>query len=71
MAEGMSSGEPSFCHTILDIMHVDAPSSMNCDVLNFYWYLKSDQGGKTRFSAVKIKGVELSINRFDYAQGGK
>jgi hypothetical protein len=28
MAEGMSSGEPSFCHTDLDIMHVDAPSSM-------------------------------------------
>jgi hypothetical protein len=28
MAEGMSSGELSFYHTILDMMHVDAPSSM-------------------------------------------
>jgi hypothetical protein len=28
MAEGKSSGEPSFCHTFLDMMHVDAPSSM-------------------------------------------
>jgi hypothetical protein len=28
MEDGMSSGEPSFCHTDLDMIHVDAPSSM-------------------------------------------
>jgi hypothetical protein len=35
MAEGKSSGEPSFYHTVLDMMHVDAPSSMihRCTVM--------------------------------------
>ena len=44
---------------------------MNCDVPYFYWYLKSDQGGKTRFIVVKIKGDESSIYRDDCPQGGK
>jgi hypothetical protein len=44
---------------------------MNCDVLYFDWYLKSDQGGKERFSTVKIKGNELGICRVDYPQDGK
>ena len=28
MTEGFSSGEPNFCQIFLDMMHVDAPSSM-------------------------------------------
>ena len=28
MTEGFISGEPNFCQTFLDMMHVDAPSSM-------------------------------------------
>ena len=70
MVDGMSLGEPSFYHTDLDIIHVDAPSLMNYDVLYFYWYFKSDQGGKARFSIVKIKGNESGIYGVDYPQGG-
>jgi hypothetical protein len=43
MADGTSSGESSFFHTTLDMTHVDAPSSMNCDVLILKWYLKGYQ----------------------------
>jgi hypothetical protein len=44
---------------------------MNCDVPYFYWDLKSDQGGKARFSAVEIKCNESSISKVDRPQGRK
>jgi hypothetical protein len=44
---------------------------MYYDVLYFYWYLKSDQGRKARFFAVKIKGNESGICGVNYPQGGK
>jgi hypothetical protein len=75
MADGISSGEPSFCHTVLDMMHVDAPSSMmqqmNCDVPDFNRYLESYQSGEMGFPTIKIKGDESSVSRVDCPQGGK
>jgi hypothetical protein len=44
---------------------------MDSDVLYFYWYLNSDQGGKIRFIAIKVKGDEWSISRVDFPQGRK
>jgi hypothetical protein len=46
-------------------------TSMDDDVSYFYWYLNSDQGEKTRFTAIKVKGDESSISRVDYPQGRK
>jgi hypothetical protein len=44
---------------------------MDGDVPYFYWYLNGDQGGKARFTAIKVKGDESSICRVDGPQGGK
>jgi hypothetical protein len=52
MADGTSFDELSFFHTTLDMMHVDAPSSMNFDVLDIKWYLKRYQGWELWFSAI-------------------
>jgi hypothetical protein len=43
---------------------------MDGDVPYFYWYLNSDQGGKMRFTPIKVKGDESSISRVDCSQGG-
>jgi hypothetical protein len=71
----MSSGKPSFCHIVLDMIHVDAPSSMihrwTSDVPYFDWYLYSNCGEKMWFAAIKVKGDESSIGRVNCAQSGK
>jgi hypothetical protein len=43
---------------------------VNCDVLDFKWYLESDQSRETRFPTIEIKGDELSINRVECLQSG-
>jgi hypothetical protein len=40
--------------------------AVNCDVLNFNWYLESDQRGETWFPTIDIKGDESSISKFDF-----
>jgi hypothetical protein len=75
MAEGMSFEGTKFLpycfgHDACRCTFID-DTPMNCDVPYFYWYLKSDQGGKTRFFVVKIKGDESGICRVDCPQGGK
>jgi hypothetical protein len=44
---------------------------MDGDVLYFYWYLNGEQGGKVRFTAIKVEGDESSIDSVNYPQGEK
>jgi hypothetical protein len=44
---------------------------MDGDVPYFDWYLNSNDGGKTRFAAIKVKSDESSIGRVNCPQGGK
>jgi hypothetical protein len=46
-------------------------ATMDCDVLYFNQYLKSDQSGETGFPSIKIKGDEPSVSRVDFPQGRK
>jgi hypothetical protein len=44
---------------------------VNYDVMDFNWYLESDQSRETRFPTIEIKCDESSISRVDCPQSGK
>jgi hypothetical protein len=69
MVDGISSGEPSFCQTSFGHDACGCTfinnAVVDCDILDFNWYLKSDKSEEAGFSTIEIKCDESSISRVD------